>query len=388
MQRSGGDGMKVLSASQTWSLLLLFQIGSNVVFGFAAGAKQDAWIAAILSGCCGLALVWMYSKLYEWHHGNNWITIQQAVFGKWLGKFIGVLYIIAFTYVAGRVLRDFGELTITYLLPDTPLEIPIVLFLFVIGYGCSAGLERLARLAELCIPLVILYLLIQYVFVLTTDIDIIDFQLLQPVANDWKKILTSVFPLGITVPFGETIAFAFFWHYSIPAKQYRTVILSAAACTTGVFILFDLFAVAVLGPDMFSRSLYPLITTFQMISFADFIENLDPLVVTNFLIGGFFKISIFIYAVCTGVTTLFGIKNHRAAVLPVCLLVWILSIFMTSNISSHIFVGLKWVPWVMWIPLFIVIPLLLFIMTWLKRKKPGELHLQSQKGGQHEQPAD
>lgn len=381
MQRLGGDRMKVLSASQMWSLQLLFQIGSNVVFGFASGAKQDAWIVAFLSGVIGLGLVWMYSKIYEWHIGLNWVSIQQAVIGKWLGSTVSLVYICALIYVAGRVLRDFGELTVTYLLPRTPLSLTMLLFLIVIGYGCYAGLERIARLAELCIPLVIFYLSLQFFFLLTTDLDIIDFHLVKPIASDWKRILTSIIPLGITVPFGETIAFAFFWHFSIPTKQYRLAALAATAGVTGLFVLLDLFAVSVLGPDMFARSLYPLITTFQMISFADFIENVDPLVVTNFLIGGFFKITIFIYAACTGISTVFQMKNHQAIVLPVCLIVWMLAIYMTPNISSHIFVGLQWVPWVMWVPLFIVIPFLIFVITGWKRKMQGG-RIASHKGGE------
>ncbi|UFJ39145.1 spore germination protein [Brevibacillus humidisoli] len=75
--------MRLLSVYQTWSLILLFQIGSNVVFGFAAVAKQDAWIAAGLSGVLGMLLLYLYSKLYEWHPTANWGGLVTHVFGKW-----------------------------------------------------------------------------------------------------------------------------------------------------------------------------------------------------------------------------------------------------------------------------------------------------------------
>jgi spore germination protein KB len=119
---------------------------------------------------------------------------------------------------------------------------------------------------------------------------------------------------------------------------------------------------------LFARTLYPLLAAFQLISLADFIENVDPLVVTIFLLGGLFKILLFFYGACTGIRAQWRLHSHRSVVLPVFILVWLLAIFMTDNISSHIFVGLHWVPWVLWVPLFIMIPLLLVPISWWKRK--------------------
>ncbi|MCD9023108.1 hypothetical protein [Cohnella silvisoli] len=45
-------------------MMYLFQLGSTVVFGFAGGAKQDAWLATGLATHCGCGLIWMYTKIY------------------------------------------------------------------------------------------------------------------------------------------------------------------------------------------------------------------------------------------------------------------------------------------------------------------------------------
>jgi len=358
--------MTVLSTNQLWSLVLLFQIGSNVVFGFGSGAKQDAWIAAGISCMLGCGLIVLYAKICEWGDRKNWVELLEALLGRYAGKAIGMIYIVSFIYVAGRVLRDFGELIATYILPRTPIGVTMFLFLFLAVYAASVGLERMARLAELCIPIVLAYLLILLIFILFSET--MDLQWLFPVASDWKAIGTSVFPLGVTVPYGESIVFTMLYTFVRSPHMFRNTMLFASASSGLLLIILDFLAILTLGPDLFARTLYPLLVSFQLISLADFIENVDPLVVTIFLFGGLFKILIFFYGACIAITSQWRLRDHRSTVLPVAILVWLLAFYMTDNISSHIFVGLQWVPWVMWIPLFIIIPLLLLPIAWWKRK--------------------
>lgn len=358
--------MPVLSANQLWSLVILFQIGSNVVFGFGSGAKQDAWLAAIFGCILGSGLIFVYTKICEWTNRDNLVEILESLLGNFLGKLVSSLYILAFIYVAGRVLRDFGELIITYILPDTPIGFTMFLFLLLAAYAVWVGVERMARLAELSMPIVVIYLLI--LFTLTLFSETMQIEWIYPIASDWKAIGTTVFPLGVTVPYGETIVFTMLYGFVRSPQIYRGGLLAATVFSGVVFVMLDLLAVLTLGPYLFARTLYPLLAAFQLISLADFIENVDPLVVTIFLLGGLFKILLFFYGACTGIRAQWRLHSHRSVVLPVFILVWLLAIFMTDNISSHIFVGLHWVPWVLWVPLFIMIPLLLVPISWWKRK--------------------
>ena len=276
--------MPVLSSLQLWSLVLLFQMGSNLVFGFGAGAKQDAWIAAGISTIAGCILIWVYCKTVELNTGLNWVPLLIRVFGSVLGNLLSTLYILAFLYGAGRVLRDFGELLHTYILPKTPIGVTMALLALLIAYSCYVGIERMARVAEIGIILMLLFLLVQIIFLFSSGL--IQPSLLQPVATDWTRILKTAFPLGVNVPFGETLAFAMFWVWTGRVRAYRKALFLATISAGILFIVLDVLTVATLGPEMFSVSLYPLLATFRLISFADFVENLDPLVVTNFLITG------------------------------------------------------------------------------------------------------
>ncbi|WP_182007582.1 GerAB/ArcD/ProY family transporter, partial [Priestia aryabhattai] len=59
------------------------------------------------------------------------------------------VYILYFMYDASRVLRDFGEMLLTFAYPDTPLFIANALLMLVIIYTIRKGIEVIARSGEL-----------------------------------------------------------------------------------------------------------------------------------------------------------------------------------------------------------------------------------------------
>ncbi|WP_171632859.1 GerAB/ArcD/ProY family transporter [Paenibacillus plantarum] len=359
--------IQVLSTWQTFCLLFLFQLGTTIVFGFAGGAKQDAWLAALLSATIGIGIVWMFSRIYERNPGETLVSLLQITFGKYVGHLLTSFYIFAFIYESGRILRDLGELMSTFLLPSTPAPFLMLLLVVLVAYACYAGIERIARLAELSIIIVFLFTCVQLILLFFSDV--IDFSWLLPVASDWRSIGVTVFPLGLTTTFGEVIVFAVFWKLTVSPRKFRKAALYSSLLVGAVFVLLDLIAVSTLGPDLFYRSFYPLLTSFQLIRIADFIDNLDPFVVTTFVTGGLFKIILYAYAACTTITLQWKTENHRAVIIPVALLIWFISIYTAKNIASHIFVGLKVVPWIIELPLFVVIPLVIFILNGVFRKR-------------------
>jgi spore germination protein KB len=359
--------IQVLSTWQTFCLIFLFQLGTTIVFGFAGAAKQDAWLAALISAMIGIGIVWMFTRMYEKNPKETLVSLLQITFGRYIGHLLTSFYILAFIYEAGRILRDLGELMSTFLLPSTPAPLLMLLIVILVAYACYAGIERIARLAELSISIVFLFTFIQLILLLFSDV--IDFAWLLPVASDWKSIGVTIFPLGLTTTFGEVIIFAAFWKLTVKPNKFRKAALYSSLLVGLVFVVLDLIAVSTLGPDLFTRSFYPLLTSFQLIRIADFIDNLDPFVVTTFITGGLFKIILYAYAACSTITSQWKTENHRVVIIPIALLIWFISIFTAKNIASHIFVGLKIVPWIIELPLFVVIPLIMFLLNGIIRKR-------------------
>src|SRR4051794_16985410 len=97
-----------ISSYQLFILIVLFELGTAVLFGPGASAKQDAWIANLLGLAGGLLLLLVYYRLFTYYPELPLTSYVQKILGKWFGGLIAFFYISYFLYQTARVLRDIG----------------------------------------------------------------------------------------------------------------------------------------------------------------------------------------------------------------------------------------------------------------------------------------
>jgi len=356
--------MEKIGSFQFASLMVLFQIGSYVIFGFASSAKQDAWLVALVSTGSGLVLALLYTKLYRLHPGLDMVGVFRRSVGALLGNALGLCYVGAFVYVSGRVLRDFGTLINTFALPTTPLVVIMLLLLVVSFVGLQAGGEVISRFALFAWFVFGLFVVAQSLLLLGSDV--LDFRFLLPVGHERQEILKSLVPLGITVPFGENIAFLMMYHQLQDQRDLNAVVFGSVGFAGLLLTWLNVLGVTTLGPTLYARTVYPLLTTLQQVTISDLVENLDVLVVLYIGIAAFIKITVFLYAASLGTASVFRLHDYRVVLIPLTVLVLMLATYMSQSVSEHVFIGLQWVPWVLWVPLFILIPSLVYIVGRLR----------------------
>ncbi|MGZ4135023.1 MAG: GerAB/ArcD/ProY family transporter [Tumebacillaceae bacterium] len=362
--------MTKLTSYQLFVLTLLFQVGSTIVFGFASGSGRDAWITSLVSAVLGTGLIVLYTRLQKLQPKDSLVQWFPAQFGRVIGTVIAWLYPLAFLYVAARVLRDFGDLLATTILAQTPFWAIEGLYMLLISFGLLYGIDTLARVGEILFP-VVLALLVALEVMLLASSHILHFERLLPILeHGWMSVWKSIWPLNLTVPFGETIVFAMFWSQAKQPKQVGRVTLAATLLYGVMISTADALAVAGLGEDIFKKSNYPLLTLLRQIEVGDFLEHLDAIIILQGIAIGFFKISLFMMGAIHGMRQLTGVREHRQKwlVLVAAGVVMLLAVIMASNVVEHMQVGLKVVPRVLWVPLFLVLPLLLFVVTLIRKK--------------------
>jgi spore germination protein KB len=142
--------------------MVLFEIGSSILFVSGMDAKQDAWIVVIISMCIGFALMWCYTALQRKFPQKNLAQIIINILGKKLGVPLVFLYALFFLYSATRNFRDFGEVINTTFLIKTPLFAILLLFMIAVLYVLFLGLEVLARTSEFLLPIVSFFIRNRY----------------------------------------------------------------------------------------------------------------------------------------------------------------------------------------------------------------------------------
>ena len=362
MEKAKIDGL------QLFILIVLFEMGSAIVLPLGVQARQDAWISALGGMVGGLLLFFIYQRLYLYYPDKLMTTYIQDILGKFLGRIIGFIYVVYFLYLASRVLRDFGELLVTFAYPETPVLIINAIMIATLIYVLNKGIEVMARTSEL--SFVVLYVLAIVGFILVFVSGLVKINHLRPMLeNGIQPILKSVATETLYVPFGEMIVFTMILPYLNRSEKAKVVGLFATALSGINLTIITAINIGVLGVDLFSRAVFPLLATIQQIEVANFLERLDIFFLIALVIGGFFKIGLFFYAATVGATEVFRISDYKKMVYIMGIIVLFASISIADNFFEHMKEGLNLVPIYLHLPFQIVIPFLLLIIAFFKNRK-------------------
>ncbi|MBU8690513.1 spore germination protein [Priestia megaterium] len=357
-----------ISASQLFILMVLFELGTSLLLPIAMDAKQDAWLAILLGMVFSFVLFLIYHKLYSYYPDLLPTEYMQKIMGKAMGTVLAFLYILYFIYDVARVLRDIGEMLLTFAYPDTPLFIASALLILVTIYTVRKGIEVIARSGELLF--IFIYVLAVIGFILIVCSGLIDVTNLQPVLEEGVlPILKVVFTQILYFPFGEAIVFTMILPYLKNPKKAKVTMLCATGLTGINLTITMIINISVLGVDLTARSQFPLLSTVQSIQVADFLERLDVFFMLALVIGGFFKISVLFYAAVIGTANLFKIKSPSRLAYPLGLIILFMSMTISSNFQEHLHEGIGVEMFVLHIPLLAIIPPLLLLVAFLKNRK-------------------
>ncbi|MBM7663192.1 spore germination protein KB [Bacillus mesophilus] len=363
-----------ISLWQLFILIFIFEMGSGIIVGIGNDAKQDAWIAIAIATLLGVLLVLFFSQINSRVEGKNLFEIFEWAVGKWVGRFFICLYVLYFIYIASRVLRDFGELISSSILPRTPIEVTMIIFMLVVSYVLYLGLEVLARTGEIFLPYVIFFMFgIGFGVLFSGEMH---FENLLPILPEGiGPVAKAIFPSLLTFPFGELIVFTLIFPYVSKAKYIGKVSIASVLAAGLLLVYSSIIQITTLGSSMKSRANFPLLSAAGEISLLEFIERIDLLIVFIMMFGVIIKVAVFTYGGLKGLELIF-LRPYRYFIFPISMLIAFLSVGVSGNFAEHIEEGLIVVPYYLHLPFQLGIPLLLFpIILWkTKVKKGGQQH--------------
>lgn len=358
--------MKKISNHQLFAITFIYQLGTTIIYGFGGSAGRDAWIAQLASCGIGLLVILIYFALMKLNPGLSLVQWFPAQFGRWIGTPVALLYPLMYLYVVGRIITDIRDMVSTAVLTQTPLLVISGVFALIIGCCVYGGLQSVAHLGEMFLPIVLLMFCFEVILLSFSGV-LRPPNLLPLLEDGWGPIWKVIYPSGITQTFGEVIVFAMYWpETKNPEKVIKTTIL-ATLLSGAMVTVFDLLAILVFG-DLFSGFLYPLYTLLGVISVGEFIENLQMFGVLYFLMTALVKSVVQMYAAVRGIQQLTKMKSCRALVFPACAVSLILGMTMSKNISEHVYRQHfeLFVPYI-WVPMLLVLPMILLIVSGLRR---------------------
>lgn len=350
-----------ISNYQLFCLIVLFEIGSSILFVRGIEAKQDAWIAVLMGTLIGLALMWVYTELGEKIPQENLAEIIIKLLGKYLGIPLVFLYALFFLYCSTKNFHEFGIVLVTTFLIKTPILVILIVFMLTALYILFLGVEVLGRTSEILFPTIIFF--IMSVVIMIGISGRIQLEELTPVlANGWQPIFKEVYPGLMNFPFGEAVVFMMYWCY-LDAKQPARNISLLAIGISGLIIAFIVVIdICVLGVNIAATATISFLEVIKLINIGNIITNLDAFGIVLMFIGGFYKMILFFYGGVQAFATLFkGVDSRWIMILSAIFVLW-LSVDFEPSFPFHAWSGLKVaLPYIHHVFQTIIPPLLLLI---------------------------
>jgi spore germination protein KB len=355
-----------ISVRQFQILVFFYTIGTTILIiptGLAKDAGQDAWIAAILGVALGAVFVWLYVKLGKFMKDMNFIQFSKYALGNVLGTVVSAVYVFFGFIGAATILYYVGKFLTTQIFVNTPIHFIHMLMALTAIMAIRLGIETISRTAEIFFPWFVLLFVIMVAF-LMPDARI---ENMQPVLEAGAKpmfraainlMATSTLPL---------IALFMIFPSNVADRDQLGRAYVSAVVFGGLFIVgISLACIAVLGPEVTARLVFPGYSLAKKVSIGNFLQRVESIFAAIWIIAIFFKLILY-FNVCTaGIAQLTGMRDDRPVVLPLGLILVVYgNVVYPNEAYRQEWDSTTWFPYIFTVA--IVVPLLLIVGAWLKK---------------------
>ncbi|MFC9600063.1 endospore germination permease [Peribacillus butanolivorans] len=320
-----------IGSRQLTILVILYTIGDSILVIpsiVASEAKQNGWVSGIFSvAIAPLLVVFLYDALRKCYPDLTLVEYSQKILGKWLGIAISLLFISYFFITTATYLREIGDFMTSQIMPDTPIQVIMFLFMSIVLMSARLGLEPLARSAEILFPFVIILLSSLMILLLPE----IKFQNLQPVwEGGLKPVIRGSVPF-IVIPFIESVAVLMILPFVSQKDRIRKSLFVGQLLAGSVLIIITMLAILVLGVDLTAKEIYPSYKLAQKINIANFLTRLEAILAIIWFITIFFRFSLFFYVTVLGLAQTLKLQDYRPLVFPFGMILLVFTLIMAPN---------------------------------------------------------
>lgn len=222
-------------------------------------AKHDGWIAVFLAGVITAVVLWFMIIMLKQYDSADLYGIHVDVFGKWVGNFLSIVYMIYLTASFFVILMNYIEIVQVWIFPNLPSwQLALVLILLTV-YAVFGGIRILVGVAFLSVvgtAWLALILLVPMRYVDTTHVF--------PIMNtEIPHLLKGIKSTTLSMMGFELILFIYPF-----VKEKKKVLLFAQLgnlYTTLLSTIVTLVAIMFFASDSLERIIWPVLSMFKIV---------------------------------------------------------------------------------------------------------------------------
>ncbi|BFT72220.1 endospore germination permease [Paenibacillus sp. P36] len=364
------DNAKI-SQRQFTILIILGIIGDSILILptiIAASAKQDSWLSMIVATFIGLLSGWLFASIANKLQRNSLFVFTRQKLGHLLGGCFCLLFIFEFFICILSLLSEMSQFMTTQMMPETPVNAIIIVFLVVIIIAYRYGIEAFARMSELLFPMFMVLFLFLIIFLMPQ----VDFSNLWPIAaKGISQIWQGTMP-AFTYGFTEMVILLMLVSHVTGNAKLTKPIITGFAFGGVIMIFIVLLCVLVLGTNLMETKYYPTYVLAQKISIGHFLERLEAILAFLWIITVFYKTLLLFFSLTTGISQLLNLKESKMLTIPIGMILLVGTVVGTPSIVIYIDLLKQYYVWFD-LSFCVVVPLLLYALLLIADRRKQSL---------------
>lgn len=261
-------------------------------------------LLAILVASIGLLLITILGIRFP---NQSIIEYSETLLGRWPARFGSLLIIVFFAMLTSLAAREFGEVVITSVLKQTPLEVTVIVMLILATLSCRNNMTTFTYIHHFYLPLIV------FPAVLIVALSLKNSQLifLQPIwGNDPSRMLHGV--LTVAALFQGSFV------YTIVIPAMRRPERALQASFWGMFIAGGLYfsivvaAVGVFGSEETKNLIWPTLELAKTTTLpGNILERLDAAFLAVWVTAVFTTLFSSYYFTVHALSKLVRLRDHR-----------------------------------------------------------------------------
>ena len=299
---------------------------------FDAPAREDSWIALLLSTIPVTLALWTVVSLTKFSPGRTLSEMIEARTGKLLGSLINILLAGYFLLEAAISLWELDEVLVTTVLVRTPSVAVSGAMMIVVIAAVRLGIEPISRTAVILAGGGILAVGFLSLLLLP-EIRINHVLPIFPI--DPRRMLSSVIYHASLADLLIVVAYLI-PYTTLRAPEHRLFYLTPAIANS-IIAAAMLLVIAVLSFPLADNLNFEYLSLIREASLGRFLERFDPLVLTGWTVLAYLRVSALLLCALLSLATVFGLRDYRALSVPVGIILLTLSLVVFDTFPAREF---------------------------------------------------
>ncbi|MDN4075288.1 GerAB/ArcD/ProY family transporter [Fictibacillus terranigra] len=325
--------LREITVIQTTCILISTIIGVGVLplplFGVKA-ADTGAPLVTFLAIMIAFLGLWVITKLGIRFPNQSIIQYSETIIGKWPARICNFLVIAFFLLLTGLGAREFGEVVVTAVLRETPIEVTVIVMLLMAAIPARNDINIFSYIHVFFLPVILSPGLI----IVALSLKNANVLYLQPLwGHDHKVMILGI--LTIAALFQGTFIITILIPYMRRPKKAMKASLWAIGIAGTFYLLIVIAAVSVFGPEEIKQLLWPTLELARTTSWGRVLQRLDVIFLVVWVTAVFTTLYSSYLFMAFSISQFFHLRDHKMLSYFLLPLVFVIAMYPKNSLKMY-----------------------------------------------------